>query len=280
MKMTDMRPISCCTTGEVIGTLVDSCQSAFVPGRGIHDNILLTQELIRGYKRKRYSSRCMLQLDLQKAYDTVEWGALKVILRELGFPRVFVEWVMICVTTVSYKFLLNGNISASLKAERGVHQGDPMSPYLFVLVVEYLHRVLGQLKDMPDYNYHPKCEKLRIINLSFADDLLLFSRGDYISIQMVLGKLETVLASTGLSVNKAKCRIFTCGIESDEEEKILEVAGFEKGSLPFKYLEVPLDSRRFTVDRCSPLIEKITSKINIGHKDYCHRKVTTDTECN
>ncbi|MCI14621.1 ribonuclease H protein, partial [Trifolium medium] len=77
------------------GSIVNHSQAAFVPGQHIHDHILLAYELIRGYSRKGGTPKCMLQLDLQKAYDTVDWHALQHILREVGLPNQFIRWIML-----------------------------------------------------------------------------------------------------------------------------------------------------------------------------------------
>ncbi|XP_060210735.1 uncharacterized protein LOC132637698 [Lycium barbarum] len=88
--------------------LVDKSQSVFVPGRVITDNIILSHELVKGYGRKGVSPRCMMKLDMQKAYDSIEWDFLEQILDSLAFPRVFVKWIMQCVKIVSYSILING----------------------------------------------------------------------------------------------------------------------------------------------------------------------------
>lgn len=118
----------------------------------------------------------MMQMDIQKTYETVNWVALETILKEIGFPRQFIKWVMSVVTTVTYTFNINGHHTKELTTKRGLRQGDHISPILFVVVMEYLHRKLQRLRRLPDFNFHAKCEKLNIIDMTFADDLLLKRR--------------------------------------------------------------------------------------------------------
>ena len=111
-RVKEYRPIACCTVvykiiskiltnrmKEVRGEVVNEAQSGFIPGRHIADNILLATELIRGYARKHMSPRCIMKVDIRKAYDSVEWSYLETLLHEFGFPNIFIGWIMECVTT-------------------------------------------------------------------------------------------------------------------------------------------------------------------------------------
>lgn len=91
---------------------------------------------------------------------------------------------MIYVSSVSYMYPINGNYTELLQVKCGLRQGDPISPLLFVLVMEYLHKCLGKLKDKPDFNFHPNDEKLNLVNISFANDQMLFSIGDKTYVQI------------------------------------------------------------------------------------------------
>lgn len=85
----------------------------FIPGRAISNNIILAHELVKRYTRKYLSPRSMIKVDLQKAYDSIEWDFVIQILRELRFSRQMVKWIMMGISTVSYTFLINGNLSNS-----------------------------------------------------------------------------------------------------------------------------------------------------------------------
>lgn len=241
--------------------MVHESQAAFVPGQQIHNHILLSYELLRGYNRTGGTPKCMLHMDLQKAYDTVEWTALEGILQEMSFPPCFIRWVMVCVSTVSYRYMVNGKPTRILKARRGLRQGDPLSPLLFVLVMEYMHMIMQGLKNVPDFNFHSKCERLSIVNLSFADDLLLFTRGDLRSVELVMETFESFSQSTGLRANPAKCQLYFGIVPEAVQHAIRMRTGFGTGVLPFRYLGVPLTSKKLTIVQCQPLIDKLVARI-------------------
>lgn len=149
------RPISCCNTiykciskllcqriKAVLPHIIDQSQGAFVKGRELLYNVLISQDIARSYLRKHVTSRCLFKIDLQKSFDSVRWGFLQEMLSALKFPQQFSKWVMACVTSVEFPIHSNGQVSESFQGGRGLTQGDPLSPLLFVLSVEYLSRLV------------------------------------------------------------------------------------------------------------------------------------------
>ncbi|KAL0295720.1 UNVERIFIED_CONTAM: hypothetical protein Sangu_3187900 [Sesamum angustifolium] len=219
----------------VLEKLIDNCQNAFVPGRSIADNVLLAQELLSGYNQKKYL---------------------------LGAPSRFIVWVEQCITTASFSISLNGATHGFFTSTRGLRQGDPMSPYLFVLVMESLHLLIkSTTQNDTNFQFHWRCKELGIVNLCFADDLLLFCKADIHSATVLHGILQEFQRLAGLHANAQKSQILFSKAALQVQHQIQSIFGFPQGTFPVRYLGVPLITSKLSRADCAPLILKIEARI-------------------
>jgi len=187
-EMKQFRPISLCNViykicSKVLANwirpflddIVSKEQSAFVPGRLIMDNVLIAYECTHYLTRKKgKAGACAIKLDMTKAYDNVEWEYLRRIMLQLGLQESFVSLIMRCVTSVSFSVRINGVLSDFFRPTRGIRQGDPISPYLFLLCAEGLScllKAVGHLSKGVRVGVHSPW----ISHLLFADDCIVFS---------------------------------------------------------------------------------------------------------
>lgn len=192
-NMSQLRPISLCNVLYKIGSkvlanrlkpllhqFISPFQSAFIPGRLISDNSLLAFEIAHFLKRRRYGKfgYGALKLDMSKAYDRVEWPFLEATMLQLGFSSAWVVWIMRCVQTVSYSFILNGDPKGKIIPSRGLRQGDSISPYLFLICAEVLSRLISTAESQESLHGVKICKGApSISHLFFADDSLIFFQG-------------------------------------------------------------------------------------------------------
>ncbi|KAL5862025.1 hypothetical protein ACOSQ4_003321 [Xanthoceras sorbifolium] len=161
VKMGDFRPISLCNVSlkivaktlanrlrGVLGELISKTQSAFISGRAIFDNAIISFRCLHALKRKRKgkTSFMRVKLDIAKAYDRVEWVFLETMFRMMDFSPAWTSLVMDCVSSVRYSFLVNGDSIGLIHPSRGLHQGDSLSVYLFLFCAEGLSCLISKVE--------------------------------------------------------------------------------------------------------------------------------------
>ncbi|KAL0419002.1 UNVERIFIED_CONTAM: hypothetical protein Sradi_1313700 [Sesamum radiatum] len=229
--------------------------------------------------RRVYSVAVKLEISMLQQRAKLRWlkhgdQSSKIFFRPDGYTSAFYRnaWPVIGQTlfqavdeffrTASFSVSLNGSIHGFFKGGRGLRQGDPMSPYLFVLVMEIWNLLLKfRIKEAADFQYHWKCKDIGLINLCFADDVLLFCKAHLPSIIVISDTLNEFAALSGLKVNPAKSQIIFSRAVQQERQQILDYLGFQEGSLPVKYLGIPLTSSRLTIADCRPLIDKVDARL-------------------
>ena len=229
-------------------------------------NILLCQDLVKHYTTKNYAPNCLMKIDLCKAFDSLNWQFIKEMLIVLNFPHKFIKIIMTCITSISYVLLINGSPTPVFKVRRGIRQGDPLLSLLFVICMEYLSRLLKSVKGL--YGLHPRCKTIKFSHLCFADDLMVFCKGDMLSIQVLCECIAIFTRTFGLQANSSKSALYTAGMPSDVQRTMVEISHFCLGTLPFTYLGVPLSLKRLSAVDCEKIADKTTSRIRTWQGKY------------
>ncbi|XP_016173366.1 uncharacterized protein LOC107615862 [Arachis ipaensis] len=247
----------------VMPDLVGETQSAFVKGRKIHDGALIACETVQWLKSRRKKAT-IIKLDFQKAYDRVRWSFVDIVLQKMGFGQRWRSWVKECVTSASMSVLVNGSPSKAFKMERGLRQGDPLSPLLFVLVVDVLHRMFrvaarnGRIAPLRIGRDH-----IELSHLQFADDTILFCPPEIETIVNYKRLLRCFELMSGLSINFDKSNLIPVNCEQEWVEHVCGLLGCKQAVLPIRYLGIPLGANPRLVKTWKPIIEKVESKLSL-----------------
>jgi hypothetical protein len=183
-----------------------------------------------------------LKIDMEKAFDKMEWNLILVIMQKLGFHANWILWIKACISSSSFSILLNGSPYGLFSPERGLRQGDPLSPFLFILGSEVLSRLLlkeeriGNLKGMKIARNSPA-----INHLLFADDLLIFGKASLLEASSIKTCLDKYCSWSGQSVNADKSSIrFSKNTNHTTSSNILHILPFNPNSTSSIYLGLPI----------------------------------------
>lgn len=246
-----------------LGELISPEQAGFMKGRSIHSHILLANEMVHEIDRTTRGHNLAIKLDMAKAFDRVSWEYIKAVLLKFGFSNQVVELIMSNLAATRLSVMVNGINYGFFQPLRGVKQGDPLSPLLFILASECFTRGLKQLihqgKILP-YKLGRNCPI--VSQLSFADDLLIFINGDVKSIRNFRNFLLDYQTASGQLINFEKCSFYcTKKATPATVSKFEQLLGIKRKSLPFIYLGAPIYQGINRAIYCKELLQKVDAKL-------------------
>ena len=231
----------------VLSTLIAPTQCSFVPKRQITDNVIIVQEMLHSMRGKQGNrGSMMVKIDFEKAYDRLKWSFIRDTLLEICLPQTMVDVVMNCIESAKLSILWNGEPMEFFHPSRGIRQGDPLSPYLYVLCMERLSHLierevqLGGWKPVRASRNGPS-----ISHLAFADDLILFSEASEEQSELMMAWLDNFCGASGSKVSIEKSKVyFSPNTHVEVQEAVCRKLGME-ATLDFgKYLGVLLMGER------------------------------------
>ncbi|CAJ2659660.1 unnamed protein product [Trifolium pratense] len=279
ITMKDFRPISLCNVlykmvSKVLANrlklVIEKCiseeQSAFVEGRSIIDNALIAIEIIHALKRRTRGAKgeLALKIDISKAYDKVEWSFLKGVLMRMGFSDKWVQLIMLCESSVNYSALVNFEKVGPIHPGRGLRQGDPLSPYLFIMVTEGLTSLIKKAVASGDLHGVKICSGAPMVShLLFADDCFIFCRSNLSETRKIMEILKIYEDASGQEINLSKSEVFfSRNISQAAQEDLSNLMGVRHVLGTGTYLGMPCMVGRSKKATFAYIKDRIWRKIN------------------
>ncbi|XP_028757951.1 uncharacterized protein LOC114717017 [Neltuma alba] len=267
----DFQPISLCTTFYKILTKIISkrlqsimplltlpYQSSFIKGRSIIDNIIIAQEAIHSMRRKSGKSGWMaIKVDLEKAFDRPSWDFVQDTLVAAKIPCNIIQIIMDCITSVSMQVLWNGCPTDSFYPQRGIRQGDPLSPYLSVLCIERFSQAIQHSVSSGAWKPIKLCHNgPSLSHLFFAYDLILSTSIFPSQVRVIQQVLSMFCLSSGQKVSEAKTKVFfSTNVDRQQARAICTQLGFNQTYNLGRYLGVPIIYKRVTKEAYHYIVE-------------------------
>ena len=216
-------------------------QRSFLRDRNISECIILASEAVNMIDRRQFGGNVALEVDIQKAFDTLDWSFLVAVLRKFDFSSVFTDWILAILQLARLSILVNGRAVGFFSCSRGVRQGDPLSPLLFCIAEEVLSREISMACYAGKITPMFYCRGTSIpTHIWYADDVLIFCAGTKQNIRCLLKIFNDYSEVFGQIINNCKSRFYSGAMTTSRSQMIAGMLGFSAGTIPFTYLGCPI----------------------------------------
>ncbi|GKU98551.1 hypothetical protein SLEP1_g11543 [Rubroshorea leprosula] len=246
---------------KVLDTIIEEQQMAFIKGRKLLDGVIIANEVIEEAKRKKKNS-FLLKVDFEKAYDKVGWDFIDYMLLRMWFTAKWRKWMKECLQSSTVSILINGSPKRQFLVSKGIRQGDPLSPFLFLIVTEGLN---GLMLSAMDKNLYKGVRignvDVMVSHLQFADDTIFFGEASKENIQVIKCVLRTFELASGLKINYGKSQLMGIGVEEDWKKRMAYTLHCKEGELPVKYLGIQIGGNHRKLSMWQPLVNSFKKKL-------------------
>jgi len=247
---------------QILPSIISKEQRGFIRSRNIKDCIALTSEAINVLDKRCSGGNLALKIDVSKAFDTLSWEFLIKILKGFGFHQTFCNWIIYILHSSNISISINGAQKGYFKCNRGVRQGDPLSPLLFCIAEEALSRGISKLAEEGKVDLIKASRNAHIPSHCFyADDLMVFCKGKFSSLQALKQLFTRYALYSGQVKNLNKSSIFAGGVFDARLNQMVHLLGFSVGSLPFTYLGAPIFKWKPKKIYFQPLVDRVKLKL-------------------
>jgi hypothetical protein len=205
----------------------------------------------------------IVKIDLEKAFDRMEWSFVRRVLIHFGFPPMIIKLILSCISSTSTSLLFNGSKLSFFLASKGLRQGDPLSPYLFILCMEFLGALIDSKCALGDWT---KVKASRggpgFSHVFFADDLLLFAKANDRNCAAIADVLDVFCSMSGQKVSHTKSKIFfSLNVSALTKHSICDSLGFLPTDFLGKYLGFPILHKRQASSDFHIITERVQAKL-------------------
>ncbi|GKV30486.1 hypothetical protein SLEP1_g39289 [Rubroshorea leprosula] len=254
---------------EVMSQIISDTQSAFVGGRQLVDGVLVLNEVVEEVKRRKHQA-FIFKADFEKAYDCVDWSFLDWMMNMFGFGVRWRGWIKECLSTARISMLVNGSPIEEFTMGKGLRQGDPLSPFLFLMIAEGLHGLVKKAEtEGLLHGIDVGSKGLTISLLQFADDTVILGKANEENIFTVKTILRWFELMSGLRINFCKSSIVGFNVAQRWLNGAATVLRCGVRKLPFVYLGMPVGGNPGTKKSWDPVLNKFRTKLAVWKSACC-----------